>query len=1311
MVGPSTRLHAGYTHTVLESAADLSYDPPGQLCSNCHVVSTWSEINDTEHNVATNGAGPCATCHNSSRQEVIDAINLSADPTICIDCHSNKLLTIHGNDDHQALGHVVGGTTNCLSCHELGVSFDSVVSEIHLGNCTLCHTSPPALIGGLARGECSVCHTGTWETMHPTTVTDHSPIVQVGTTSCASCHDDTLNSSAPETHNACVSCHDNTTGGLIGSAVGATIAAGGDCTTCHAGGFDNEHASYAHTFALGAGDLSDGTSCGSCHASANLSEITTVHDVPTNGPGSCATCHSSTRQEVNDALALAANPTECLDCHSATATAHGSVDHSSIVTVGTTGCASCHDDTLNSAAADTHNACTSCHDPDTYALIGSAVGASFATGGDCTTCHANSWEADHPTTAFAHNGLVTVGTTGCASCHDDTLNSAAADTHNACVSCHDVNTGVLIGSATGQTGTGDCTTCHTNTWAADHPTTAFAHNGLVTVGTTDCASCHDDTLNSAAADTHNACVSCHDVNSGVLIGSATGQTGAGDCTTCHTNTWEVDHPTTAFAHNGLVTVGTTGCASCHDDTLNSAAADTHNACVSCHDSNTGVLVGSATGKTGTGDCTTCHTGTWEAEHPNENDHSAIVVVGGTTCANCHDDTLISAAAETHNACASCHNPVTGALIGSAVGTSFSVGGDCTTCHAGGFDNEHASYAHTFALGAGDLSDGTSCGSCHASANLSEIATVHDVPTNGPGSCATCHSSTRQEVNDALALAANPTECLDCHSATATAHGSVDHSSIVTVGTTGCASCHDDTLNSAAADTHNACTSCHDPDTYALIGSAVGASFATGGDCTTCHANSWEADHPTTAFAHNGLVTVGTTGCASCHDDTLNSAAADTHNACVSCHDVNTGVLIGSATGQTGTGDCTTCHTNTWAADHPTTAFAHNGLVTVGTTDCASCHDDTLNSAAADTHNACVSCHDVNSGVLIGSATGQTGAGDCTTCHTNTWEVDHPTTAFAHNGLVTVGTTGCASCHDDTLNSAAADTHNACVSCHDSNTGVLVGSAIGKTGTGDCTTCHTGTWEAEHPNENDHSAIVVVGGTTCANCHDDTLISAAAETHNACASCHNPVTGALIGSAVGTSFSVGGDCTTCHAGGFDNEHASYAHTFALGAGDLSDGTSCGSCHASANLSEIATVHDVPTNGPGSCATCHSSTRQEVNDALALAANPTECLDCHSATATAHGSVDHSSIVTVGTTGCASCHDDTLNSAAADTHNACTSCHDPDTYALIGSAVGASFATGGDCTTCHANSWDSGSPDDRVCPQRSGDRRDNGLCQLS
>ena len=292
----------------------------------------------------------------------------------------------------------------------------------------------------------------------------------------------------------------------------------------------------------------------------------------------------------------------------------------------------------------------------------------------------------------------------------------------------------------------------------------------------------------------------------------------------------------------------------------------------------------------------------------------------------------------------------------------------------------------------------------------------------------------------------------------------------------CLTCHDPgpANNGTVIGAHlNNCILCHTDTTTLDLQPGVPVG---GGDCATCHNGTWAAEH-TPAIDHTSLVTVGSTSCALCHDDTLVSAATETHNACGSCHNANGG-LIGSAFGTYFAigGDCATCHTGTWEAEH-TPALSHTALVTVGATSCADCHDDTLISAAADTHNACASCHDAATGALIGSAIGITfaGGGDCASCHSGTWDALHPTTTTNHGIIVTVGATGCADCHDDTLVSAAADTHNACTTCHDAGSGDLIGSAFGQSGSGDCATCHTGTWEALHPTTTtDHSGIVTAG---------------------------------------------------------------------------------------------------------------------------------------------------------------------------------------------------------------------------------------------
>ena len=132
----------------------------GQSCDDCHEVTNWGLIEGTEHNVATNGAGSCATCHNSPTQTVIDVIAAGA-ATTCLDCHSDKT-DAHGDIDHVAATYVtVGGTDAyypngdgtkpCATCHNT-TGANSTVDITHGGNCNLCHTTVPNLQPGVPAG-------------------------------------------------------------------------------------------------------------------------------------------------------------------------------------------------------------------------------------------------------------------------------------------------------------------------------------------------------------------------------------------------------------------------------------------------------------------------------------------------------------------------------------------------------------------------------------------------------------------------------------------------------------------------------------------------------------------------------------------------------------------------------------------------------------------------------------------------------------------------------------------------------------------------------------------------------------------------------------------------------------------------------------------------------------------------------------------------------------------------------------------------------------------------------------------------------
>jgi hypothetical protein len=109
-------------------------------CSNCHVGSldNFADVYAT-HNTATNGAGACATCHNSTRTlytdstGVQDIIHTNESTNSCVSCHTNKT-TSHGGHDNN---HFTFGTTGCDVCHSTTNNY--VVQEVHGGTCITCH--------------------------------------------------------------------------------------------------------------------------------------------------------------------------------------------------------------------------------------------------------------------------------------------------------------------------------------------------------------------------------------------------------------------------------------------------------------------------------------------------------------------------------------------------------------------------------------------------------------------------------------------------------------------------------------------------------------------------------------------------------------------------------------------------------------------------------------------------------------------------------------------------------------------------------------------------------------------------------------------------------------------------------------------------------------------------------------------------------------------------------------------------------------------------------------------------------------------
>ncbi|MDP2107138.1 MAG: hypothetical protein Q8J76_14170, partial [Desulfobulbaceae bacterium] len=228
-----------------------------QPCSNCHVVSNFTEI------LAVHKTGGCVECHNTTRDinpaapsgttVAMVIANANQSTVNCVNCHMDKIApAVHLHINHGAqpegLGHILD-TPFCVGCHAVNDPM-----TVHSNKCGNCHTSPPNLQDPVDRprtiaitpdSTCVQCHgvnyfTGPHGHDHTATVTS--------TALCVNCHSGSTITGVHK--NNCFLCHSNVNGSRIVGASGNGDAmvnggGGGSCADCHAGYF-NSH-DHAHT--------------------------------------------------------------------------------------------------------------------------------------------------------------------------------------------------------------------------------------------------------------------------------------------------------------------------------------------------------------------------------------------------------------------------------------------------------------------------------------------------------------------------------------------------------------------------------------------------------------------------------------------------------------------------------------------------------------------------------------------------------------------------------------------------------------------------------------------------------------------------------------------------------------------------------------------------------------------------------------------------------------------------------------------------------------------------------------------------------
>ncbi|MEW6429712.1 MAG: Ig-like domain-containing protein [Thermodesulfobacteriota bacterium] len=879
----------------------------------------------------------------------------------------------------------------------------------------------------------------------------------------------------------------------------------------------------------------------------------------------------------------------------------------------------------------------------------------------------------HPPTVD-HGAAVQIAP-NCGNCHaaSPVVDSADPKTHFSCAQCHDVN-GTLIGSAAGRGASNTCADCHGTAFLTIHPATVD-HSGLVTVAAA-CSGCHSATPLYDANDgyTHSGCGQCHDGDGG-LIGSASGHAGGGDCTVCHGaaghdsavvhNYRSIDYGTGAqcdVCHTSDAAVlgapGTGTLASQSDiDALHSRV--TGNACDLCHRYNAATQANPenlpleatvenaiAGGKAGLADasCAVCHD--YNVSGHGTIDHLAQGRVTGTaSCLGCHDRNSVATEGyylgtihnSSGNGCGTCHlNPAGGGALKEPWETVSPAGGSCAVCHAAiaaDYASHNTAQAHTGITATSGASITTNCVGCHGGAI---IAVVHNATASPDSPCDKCH----ENISGTLRSGANGDasqgagDCLFCHAAYFDGHS-------------------------------------HGASHAIAVAPATDLGQANGQPCSNCHAvGDWTAIrtlHDRLASGH------GTTNaCATCHD---------------ASRDINPefpqGVTVQNVIANaSGTVHCLDCHLDKEA---PAQHFVHSNYGYVSTTPTCvtgNCHAGASVETVAQTHlGLCIHCHtDPATGVYtlkagsLAEGHGHTEPGfgapnTCITCHSSDFPAIHTPLTPAHNvGAVS----GCADCHGplggwadiEALHDVATNGAGPCATCHASPRGE-VAAAINDGNADNCGECHL-------PHAPTHNVSADAG---CDLCHgpltgwaEIEAVHQPATGGSACVLCHTSGRAEVI-AAIGDQNA--DTCAECHPVGHDllGNHAAIGVT-----------ADCTICHgAMADMNDIDALHDVATNGAGSCATCHKATRETgIGTGITIAdvirtPGAKECVTCHVEKASGHpGGGGHNTIK--HSPQCLVCHSGA--NIITDIHkDTCTHCHDPGPPTLKAGI------TAGDCMHCH------------------------------
>ncbi|WP_373694360.1 cytochrome c3 family protein, partial [Geobacter sp.] len=246
--------HGQYDHSLAHNMLSTAPD-----CGQCHTQPPVAEHKSI-----------CATCHSSTKPEVINTINIGKGPTgipvNCTNCHAG---VNHILQHDKAIPSV-----ECVTCHAQGVVYEHLNRT---STCATCHQSTkPAVIQAIAAGRagttvnCVSCHGALNHVQQHDMVStpvdcsschNQGPVYEHTnrTSTCATCHSSTnptvqqtITTGKAGTPVSCANCH-----GQVNHVLDHNKAlANADCAQCHNLGVVNEHLSRTST-------------CATCHNSTN----------------------------------------------------------------------------------------------------------------------------------------------------------------------------------------------------------------------------------------------------------------------------------------------------------------------------------------------------------------------------------------------------------------------------------------------------------------------------------------------------------------------------------------------------------------------------------------------------------------------------------------------------------------------------------------------------------------------------------------------------------------------------------------------------------------------------------------------------------------------------------------------------------------------------------------------------------------------------------------------------------------------------------------------------------------------------------